>query len=72
MICSDCGNMDIRYNEDDKGYHCNNCGSRNLGKRKEKCIHMMDYMVKIRLLHHQESAKLLVVIMKVVLDYKLC
>ena len=40
MICLDCGNMDIRYNEDDKGYHCNNCGSRILEKRKEGCIHM--------------------------------
>lgn len=39
MICLDCGNMDIRYNEDDKGYHCNNCGSRNLGKRKNGCKH---------------------------------
>lgn len=25
----------------DKGYHCNNCGSRNLEKRKNGCKHMM-------------------------------
>jgi len=30
MICLDCGNMDIRYDEKEKSYHCNNCGSRNL------------------------------------------
>jgi DNA-directed RNA polymerase subunit RPC12/RpoP len=42
MICLDCGNMDIRYDENDKGYHCNNCGSRNLEKRKEGCRHMRD------------------------------
>lgn len=40
MICLDCGNMDIRYDEKEKAYHCNNCGSRNLGKRKEGCKHM--------------------------------
>lgn len=40
MICLDCGNMDIRYEEDTKSYHCNNCGSRNLGKRKDGCKHM--------------------------------
>lgn len=39
MICLDCGNMDIRYVE--KGYHCNNCGSRNLGKRKDGCKDML-------------------------------
>ena len=42
MICLDCGNMDIRFDENEKAYHCNNCGSRNLGKRKEGCIHMRD------------------------------
>lgn len=31
MICLDCGNRDIRYDEKEKSYHCNNCGSRNLG-----------------------------------------
>lgn len=31
MICLDCGNKDIRYDEKEKSYHCNNCGSRNLG-----------------------------------------
>ncbi len=40
MICLDCGNMDIRYDEKEKSYHCNNCGSRNLGKRKDGCMHM--------------------------------
>lgn len=40
MICLDCGNMDIRYDEIEKSYHCNNCGSRNLGSRKEGCKHM--------------------------------
>lgn len=35
MICLDCGNMDIRYDELEKSYHCNNCGSRNLGKEKK-------------------------------------
>ena len=33
MICLDCGNMDIRYDEKEKSYHCNNCGSRNIGTR---------------------------------------
>ena len=33
MICLDCGNMDIRFDENEKAYHCNNCGSRNLWKR---------------------------------------
>ena len=37
MICLDCGNMDIRYDEKEKSYHCNNCGSRNIGTRKEGC-----------------------------------
>ena len=40
MICLDCGNMDIRYDEKEKTYHCNNCGSCNLGKRKDGCRHM--------------------------------
>lgn len=40
MICLDCGNMDIRYDEKEKSYHCNNCGSRNLEKRKDGCKHM--------------------------------
>ena len=40
MICLDCGSMQMRYDENDKAYHCNNCGSRNLGKRKEGCKHM--------------------------------
>lgn len=40
MICLDCGNMDIRYDEKEKSYHCNNCDSRNLGKRKDGCKHM--------------------------------
>ena len=40
MICLDCGNKDLRYDENEKGYHCNNCGSRNLGTRKEGCRHM--------------------------------
>lgn len=31
MVCLDCGNKDIRYDEKEKSYHCNNCGSRNLG-----------------------------------------
>lgn len=31
MVCLDCGNRDIRYDEKEKLYHCNNCGSRNLG-----------------------------------------
>lgn len=41
MICLDCGNMDIRYDETEKSYHCNNCGSHNLGKRKDGCKHMI-------------------------------
>lgn len=40
LICLDCGNMDIRYDEAEKAYHCNNCGSRNIGKRKDGCMHM--------------------------------
>ena len=31
MICLDCGNRDIRYDEKEKSYHCNNCGLRELG-----------------------------------------
>ena len=31
MICLDCGNRDIRHDEKEKSYHCNNCGSRDLG-----------------------------------------
>lgn len=30
MICLDCCNRDIRYDEKEKSYHCNNCGLRNL------------------------------------------
>lgn len=30
-VCLDCGNRDIRYDEKEKSYHCNNCESRNLG-----------------------------------------
>lgn len=40
MICLDCGNMDVRYDDVEKAYHCNNCGSRNLVTRKEGCKHM--------------------------------
>lgn len=32
--------MDIRYDEKEKSYYCNNCGSRNLGKREDGCKHM--------------------------------
>ena len=42
MICLDCGNMDIRYDEKEKSYHCNNCGSRNLGDMKNSCKYMKD------------------------------
>lgn len=31
MICLDCENRDVRYDEKEKSYHCNNCESRNLG-----------------------------------------
>ena len=41
MICLDCENMDVRYDDIEKSYHCNNCGSRNLGIRKEGCKHML-------------------------------
>lgn len=41
MICLDCGNMDVRYDDIEKSYHCNNCGSRNLGTRKEGCTHIL-------------------------------
>lgn len=37
----DCGNMDIRYDEKEKSYYCNNCGSRNIGTRKEGCKYML-------------------------------
>lgn len=40
MICLDCGNTDIRYDEKEKSYHCNNCGSRNLGSSKDGCRYM--------------------------------
>lgn len=40
MICLDCGNTDIRY-DDKNGYYCNNCGSRNFGKRKDGCRYMV-------------------------------
>lgn len=42
MICLDCGNRDIRYDEKEKSYHCNNCGSRNFGMRKDACKYMSD------------------------------
>ena len=38
MICLDCGNRDIRYDEKEKSYHCNNCGSRELGNNFTYCI----------------------------------
>lgn len=31
MICKDCGEKDMRYDEKEKSYHCNNCGSKNIG-----------------------------------------
>lgn len=31
MICKDCGEKDMRYDDKEKSYHCNNCGSRHLG-----------------------------------------
>lgn len=31
MICRDCGEKDMRYDDVEKSYHCNNCGSRNIG-----------------------------------------
>lgn len=30
MICKDYGEKDMRYDEQEKSYHCNNCGSRNI------------------------------------------
>lgn len=42
MICLDCGNRDIRYDEKEKSYHCNNCGSRNIGAIKDACKYMKD------------------------------
>jgi len=42
MVCLDCGNRDIRYDEKEKSYYCNNCGSRNLGARKDTCKYMKD------------------------------
>jgi len=42
MICLDCGNMDIRYDEKEKSYHCNKCGSRNIIVRKEGCKYMLE------------------------------
>lgn len=41
MICLDCGNTDIRYDEKEKSYHCNNCGSRNLGDKEDSCKYMV-------------------------------
>lgn len=38
MICLDCGNRDIIYDEKEKSYHCNNCGSRELGNNFTYCI----------------------------------
>ena len=37
MICLDCGDNDIRYDEKEKSYHCNNCGSRHLGSHSKGC-----------------------------------
>ena len=39
-MCLDCGSIDIRYDEKEKSYHCNNCGSRNLGDKKDGCKYM--------------------------------
>ena len=38
MVCLDCGNRDVRYDEKEKSYHCNNCGSRELGNNFTYCI----------------------------------
>lgn len=38
MVCLDCGNRDIRYDEKENSYHCNNCGSRELGNNFTYCI----------------------------------
>lgn len=35
MICKDCGEKDMRYDEKERSYHCNNCGSRNIGTYEE-------------------------------------
>ena len=35
MICKDCGERDMRYDENEKSYHCNNCGSKNIGTYEE-------------------------------------
>lgn len=35
MVCLDCGSDDIRWNEQEKAYHCNNCGGHNFGKKEE-------------------------------------
>lgn len=35
MICKDCGEKDMRYDEKEKSYHCNNCGGRNIGTYEE-------------------------------------
>ena len=66
MICLDCGNMDIRYDEKEKSYHCNNCGSRNIGTRKEGCKYMLGNGLcgKSRHVRHLENVKHYVVIMK--------
>lgn len=66
MICLDCGNMDIRYDEKEKSYHCNNCGSRNIGTRKEGCKYMLGNGLCGKILHvrHLENVKHHVAIMK--------
>lgn len=30
MICLDCTTEDIRYDENEKTYYCNNCGGRHI------------------------------------------
>jgi hypothetical protein len=35
MFCLDCGVNDSRYDENEKSYHCGNCGGRNFGKKED-------------------------------------
>ena len=63
MICLDCGNRDIRYDEKEKSYHCNNCVSRNLGDMKDSCKYMKDGLCD-KGHHRQENVSCHVVFMK--------
>lgn len=47
MVCLDCGEKDICYDDIQKSYYCNNCGSHNLSKETIKKDNSLDFINRL-------------------------